>query len=253
MKDLKSELNFHKISDVNLDFEHRELVDSTVADKYTQFIKYVKTELGNEYKDSNVIVSSFADSFVKPRITKPKDIAKYADGLFIMAYDFNQPTSENAGPVSPIGGAGAAQEYDIKTMLNDYIKNVPASKLILGVPYYGYNWVVNSQEPNAKRIVGDDLIGFSQSQYYSDIIDLALDYKIEPKWDEVGQNPFFNYISNSTGSMRQVYYENPKSIKIKYAMAKERNLKGVGIWALGYDKGYQDLWNLLGEEFPRNK
>ena len=253
MKELKTELNFQKITDVNLDFEHHELVDEAVADKYTQFIKFVKTELGNEYTDSSVVVSAFADSFVKPRITKPKEIAKYADGLFIMAYDFHQPSSENAGPVSPIGGAGVVQEYDIKTMLNDYMKNVSSSKLILGVPYYGYNWVVDSKEPNAKRIEGDDLIGFSQSQYYSNIVDTALDYNIEPSWDEIGQVPFFSYISNSTGSIRQVYYENPKSIKIKYDMAKDKNLRGVGIWALGYDKGYQDLWNLLGEEFPRTK
>ena len=36
-------------------------------------------------------------------------------------------------------------------------------------------------------------------------------------------------------------------------MAKDKNLRGVGIWALGYDKGYQDLWNLLGEEFPKTR
>jgi hypothetical protein len=36
---------------------------------------------------------------------------------------------------------------------------------------------------------------------------------------------------------------------IKYDWIKKNKLGGVGIWALGYDNGYSDLWDILAEKF----
>jgi hypothetical protein len=35
----------------------------------------------------------------------------------------------------------------------------------------------------------------------------------------------------------------------KYDIVIRRNLGGIGIWALGYDDGYGELWNLIEEKF----
>jgi spore germination protein len=249
INNLVKELNYHKIKDVNLNFEYVELTENDVANKYTQFVDYVNKQLDIRFGDSYLVTSTFADSLVKPRVTKISELSKVADGLFIMAYDFHRPTSETAGPVAPIEGAGIHAEYDIKTMLKDYLANSPPQKLIMGVPYYGYNWVVVPDGAYAERIEGNDNIGYSQSQAYSDVIETILEVKPEILWDELGQTPYFTYISPETGSTRQVFYENYDSLKIKYRITKSHNLAGIGIWALGYDEGYQELWNLLQEEF----
>ena len=34
----------------------------------------------------------------------------------------------------------------------------------------------------------------------------------------------------------------------KYDFIISKNLGGIGIWALGYDDGYDQLWNALGEK-----
>jgi len=46
-----------------------------------------------------------------------------------------------------------------------------------------------------------------------------------------------------------IFLDDSKSLKIKYQFAKEKNLAGVGMWALGFDDGKHELWNLLNLEF----
>lgn len=246
-----TELNYHNITDINLDFEYVGEVPKEIPDKYTKLTEYLNSELDKEFGDSKVVVATFADAFIKQKITKPQDLVKVVDGLFIMAYDFHVQTSDKAGPVSPISGRGVKVEYDIESMLGDYLSKVQANKIILGVAYYGYNWVVDSKEPYAQRLPGNEIIGFSQSQAYADIMETIIKYKPVVLIDPLAQTPYFNYISSQTGSIRQVHYENVDSLRIKYKLAKSLGLNGVGIWALGYDRGYQELWDLLETEFPR--
>lgn len=249
--ELIKELDAKNLKDVNLNFEYAEYTDESYANKYTKLADFINKALDAKYGDSYVVVSTFADSIIKPRVTKVQDLAKVVDALFIMAYDFHQPGSDNSGAVAPIGGAGKISEYDINTMIKDYLAFMPPTKMILGVPYYGYNWVVNSVEPNSERIPGRDDIGFSQSQAYEDIMDTLLEVKPKIEWDELAQSPYFTYVSPATGSTRQVYFEDEKSLQAKYDLAKRNSLAGVGIWALGYDGGYQELWKLLNSEFVK--
>jgi len=243
------ELDYHQINSVHLNFEYADYTDGDKADQYTEFSDFINRKLDAKYGDSYTVVSTFADSLVKPRVTKVQDLVNVVDGIFIMAYDFHRPSSDQSGPVAPVGGIGVHAEYDIKTMIKDYLAHAPASKLILGVPYYGYNWVVTSSNPNSARIPGNDYIGFSQSQTYENVMETILRAKPNLNWDVLGLTPYFSYVSPETGSVRQVYYENEESLKAKYELAKNNNFAGVGIWALGYDGGYQELWKLLNDEF----
>ncbi len=245
------ELNTKGLKHVNLDFEYVGYTDPEKADKYTQFADFLNQNLDAIYTDSYVTVATFADSTIRPRVTKPADLAKVVDGIFVMAYDFHQPTSANAGPIAPIAGGGKYSSYDIQTMLADYLKHIPPNKLILGVAYYGYNWVVASNEPYATRLEGNDYNGYSQSQTYEGVLDTILKTNPLILWDQTAQAPYFSYISPDTGYRRMVYYENPESLTAKYQLIKSRDLAGVGIWALGYDGGYQDLWNLLAVNFSK--
>lgn len=249
LTNIKTELDYHEIKDVNLNFEYVDFQKPETADAYTDLTNYLNTELDKTYGNSFLTVATFADSFVKPRVTNVEALGKVSDGLFIMAYDFRYPSSDNAGPVAPIDGIGVHSDYDLTTMLADYMRVVPPSKLIMGVPYYGYNWVVEDKQALAKRIPGDDDIGHSQSQAYSDIMDAVSELKPEIMWDELSKSPYYSYTSPETGSIRQVYFENVDSLKTKYQLVKDKNLAGIGIWALGYDGGYQELWDLLDREF----
>ena len=237
------------IKNLNLDFELVELAEEGYALKYSEFTGYINNRLNDLVGESNVTVSAHADSVIRSRITDVESLARAADYIFIMAYDFHRPTSDNAGPVAPIGGAGVLSEYDLETMMSDFLKYAPANKLILGVPYYGYNWLVYGEAPYSERIPGSDYLGYSISQTYSAINDTRLKYSPQVLWDPIGRTPYFTYFNPEYGTTRQVYFDNVDSLAVKYDYAKTKGLAGIGIWALGYDGGYQELWDLLDRNF----
>ncbi len=250
MENVKKELKNKGLSDVNLNFEYAEYTDDKMALKFTEFVKYVNDELDKSFSDSFLVVSAFADSAVKPRISSSLlELGRNSDGIFIMAYDFHRPTSDQAGPVAPIDGTYANSDYDINTMLKDFLSKISPNKLIMGIPYYGYNWVVENEDRYAKRIEGNEERGYSESLVYDKILRDLEELDIEPLWDENAQVPFYSYTSPSTGSIRQVYYENEDSLRIKYQITKNNSLAGIGIWALGYDGDRSELWNLIYDEF----
>ena len=249
-EELDTELKEKGLRAINVDFEYPEYTEKEKALQYSEFIAYLNTELDkSNHNGVQVVVSTFADAVRKPRITDIPTLSKAADGLFIMAYDFHYTGSERAGPVAPVNGSGKTYAYDINTMIVDYMRVMSPSKLILGVPYYGYNWVVDSPSQYAARIPGDDYVGYSQSQTYENIMETILDLNPKILWDKHALAPYFSYISPASGVNRQVFFENQESLKIKYELVHKYGLKGVGIWALGYDGGYQELWNALEEKF----
>lgn len=246
------ELEEKNLTDVNLNFEYAEYTENDKALKFAEFTKYLNEELDYRFGDSRVVVSAFADSAVKPRVSsKLNELGRYSDGIFIMAYDFHRPTSDAAGPVSPLNSDGKNSDYDLNKMIEDFLSQIAPNKLILGVPYYGYNWVVESDGEYAKRIEGTDEIGFSQSQTYDVIMSDIDEMGLTVKWDSTAQVPYYTYVSPETGSIRQVYFENVESLGKKYELVKNKSLAGIGIWALGYDGDRPELWDLILEHFVK--
>jgi len=200
--------------------------------------------------DSFVVVSAYADSADRAtksevRLTDPRSLATSADALFIMAYDFHRPESANAGPVSPLGGTYKTSRLNLTTAIKSYLDVVPANKLILGLPFYGYDWVVEDASPMSTRIEGNDSIGFSKSISYAEVTDLLIKKQLKPLWDDIAKTPFINYIDKDTGSNHQIWYDNAESLKYKAELAQKNHFLGAGVWAVGYEGGYANLWNAL--------
>lgn len=246
LKNIIVELNEKGIRDVNLNFEHAEGTDEGIDIKFSEFTKYLNDELDKIYGNSYLVVSAFGDSATQNRVSSDlENLSRASDGIFIMAYDYHRPASEEIGPVSPVEGPG----IDVKETITEFLTKVPPNKVILGLPYYGYNWLVEDDSPYSKRVDGSDENGFSESQSYESVLSTII--KVNPviKWNEEGKSPYFTYNSLETDQLRTVYYENPKSLKYKYDLIEDYKLGGVGIWALGYDGGYTELWDLLYEYF----
>ena len=247
LTNLKKELDSKGIKDVNLNFEHAEATVDGIPQKFSEFTKFLNDELDKTYGDSFLVVSAFGDSTTQARVSSDlNNLGRDADGIFIMAYDYHRPESETVGPVSPVEGNG---ESNVTKTITDFLTKVPPNKIILGIPYYGYNWLVENSDMYAKRIPGSDANGFSASQTYESVLNTILEVDPEIKWNEDGKSPYFTYTDEDTGQLRTVYYENVDSLKAKYDLVNKYNLGGAGIWALGYDGGYKELWDLLYKQF----
>ncbi|OGC50208.1 hypothetical protein A2716_03290 [candidate division WWE3 bacterium RIFCSPHIGHO2_01_FULL_40_23] len=249
LANVKQELDAKSIKDLNIDFEHADETTEEVSDAYALFVKFMNDSLDETFQDSRVVVASFADSYKRKRVTNPTKLAEASDALFVMAYDFHQPTSENAGPVAPINGSPEKYDYDVSNAIKDYKKYVSEHKLILGVPYYGYNFLIEKPEPDSKRVIGNPSNGYSISQYYAMIKDNKNIPLEKAVWDPTSETPYLIYNSQENGALRVLHFENEESLKKKYDIVLDENLLGVGLWALGYDGDYEEFWDALSDKF----
>ena len=163
-------------------------------------------------------------------------LAQITDGLFIMGYNYFYAGSDTAGPVSPLGG----YFYDLEYTIEDYIDktNGQLDKLILGLPYYGYDWPVLSSNINAIST------GLGVAKTYDQANNMANIYG--NSYNESSNAPWISYnISN----WQQCWYDDSLSISTKYQYAKENSLAGVGIWALGYDNNSDAMWGSISDQF----
>ncbi|MFC1620463.1 glycosyl hydrolase family 18 protein, partial [Candidatus Neomarinimicrobiota bacterium] len=164
-------------------------------------------------------------------------LADIVDGLFIMGYDYHWGGSSNAGPVSPLDGFSRTVRWSV----DDYLAKTggKSDKIILGLPYYGYDWPVLKEQKYASTL------GQGTARLYTQASPMAQSSGY--RWDNNSSTPWFNYLTGTT--YHQVWWDDSLSLSLKYDLALENNLGGVGMWALGYDEGHTELWGALSDHF----
>lgn len=246
---------------INIDIEYMGTPDLAYKDKFSSFVKMVTDTMHKENPDSQVTVSVYASAVKHPKLYDIKAISENSDAIFMMAYDFATSGSDTVIPTSPLYGHKEGKYwYDVSTAVEDFLKVMPKEKLILGVPWYGYDYAVETAGVKVPRHSGYyarayNRYGYPYSYYVYPEAHAATYGKtkrdVAPNasgWDEYGQVGWISYVDDS-GLTRQIFLEDTKSLGIKYEFAKTQDLGGVGVWALGFDEGYKDMWALLEEKF----
>lgn len=230
---------------VNIDFEYIPRNDylkkqfSSFVDTYT---KILNENIDNPY----ITVSVLASSVRFAKIYDIEHLAKTTDGVFMMAYDFYYPGSETIGPSAPLYGYNNGNGpfwYDVSTSIDDFLKVASADKIIMGVPYYGWNYPASFSSPDSSRSYG---------RAFATTLTSASDTKLISTtpvggWDDTAKVSWRGYWDESGWHI--VYLEDAKSLSYKYDFARSRGLAGVGIWALGYDHGEDTLWSTIKSSF----
>jgi len=223
---------------VNVDFENLSDHDKSVP--INSFLRNFKDSLMNVNRDFEL---SFASPAVNWGYWDFPGLAQSCDYLFIMCYDYFGSWSSESGPSSPFSGALPYTSHNVKTTISDDYKNVDPQKLILGVPYYGNLWQTKSKDPYS---IIDSVSGkWIKSINYNEIA--ASYFNKEKVWDTISETPFIRW--QDASSWYQLWYDDDTSLGLKYDFAVKNNLKGIGIWALGYDNGRQELWNEIESKF----
>ncbi|MBR5479940.1 MAG: LysM peptidoglycan-binding domain-containing protein [Clostridia bacterium] len=137
-------------------------------------------------------------------------IGRGVNGVLLMTYEWGY----TYGPplaVAPLPNVRSVVEYALT--------EIPAEKLFLGMPNYGYDWTLPFVQGTSRAI------SISSQQ----AIATAARYGAEIMYDEYSQTPFFDYIDEN-GRQHQVWFEDARSIREKLALVSEYNLRGVGYW-----------------------
>ena len=163
-------------------------------------------------------------------------LSPYVDNMIIMAYDYTTAKSKHAGPVAPMNGG-----YSLKNTVNNYLgTGVGGNKFLLAVPYYGREWKTSTAKIPAATLEP------ALTRTYTSVIQQYRTAK--PRWHAWSESPYIVRVAQD-GSVSQCWYESKASIEKKYDLAIEKQLGGVAIWALGYDDGCSELWDLLDKKF----
>ncbi len=235
------------IDGINIDIEYQGDPGQSYRDKFSQFVAKLTNKMHQTVPGSQVTVSVYASAVKDPKIYDIAALSRVTDGIFMMAYDFAVAGSDNAIPTSPLyGHQDGTYWYDIASAVNDFTQLMPPNKLILGVPYYGYNYSVD--QPGVKAPTGWG----GTSQTYTTVADNIKEgqdgiTQVVKGWDDYGKVGYVAYVRN--GNWRMVFMEDQKSLGLKYDFAKAKGLMGVGMWALGNDDGHGELWVLLEDKF----
>lgn len=200
---------------VNFDFEGRGSQDQRGLDN---LIGKVTSQLRAANPHWQVTMSTYASSAGDPGgFYDIPTLNQVVDGFFVMAYDMDSPSSPS--PTAPLTGPGNTDNVD----LAEYASVVPRSKIILGVPYYGYDWPTSGPQQGATATGPASPVTYAQ----------VAATKTPSYWDRASQTPWTSYQDGS--QWHQVYFDDPTSLALKARLANAYRIAGVGVWALGMD------------------
>ncbi len=183
-------------------------------------------------------------------------LAPNVDSFFVMAYDmeyynwYGPPAYCSRmclGPTAPL----TTYFYNDTRTAAEYTATVPASKVILGVPYYGRKACVGPANANAyptSGIQAEDYLDEAAEAPYQDTVPGTYSVHRDPH-DPLGQERFDNWRSASLNCTRQMYWDDFVSLGAKYDLVNRYNLRGVGIFTLNYGGGAPELWCDLRDHF----
>lgn len=152
------------------------------------------------------------------------------DYVLLMTYEWGY----TYGPplaVSPIN--------EIRRVLDYAVTEIPREKLLLSLPNYGYDWTLPYTRGTPARSIG-----------LTAAVELAQQYNAEIKFDELSQTPFFNY-TTPEGIAHVVWFDDPRSITAKLALAGEYDLAGVSWWTV--NRCYVPAWLIMQQMFDIQK
>lgn len=224
-------VNSKGLDGVNLDFEYVGTPTKEVRDGFTRMIQNLRLEMKRQYPNLSLTLDTYVSEAAIPRLIDLEALESTVDAFIIMDYDFHTPRG-GPGPIAPMEGGG----YSTIGFLQSYFEKVSPEKLVLAVAYYGYDWT-NPPSSSAKVLP------------YAELAAMSKNHTIQ--WDDAAQSPFYTYTDPTSGQKRIVYFENPRSLGVKYDYVNRKNMRGIGIWALGYDGLNSDLRTLIAEKFSR--
>ena len=139
-------------------------------------------------------------------------LGRAANGVLLMTYEWGY----TAGPPMAV-----APLDKVRQVVDYALTEIPAEKLFLGVPVYGYDWPLPFRE------------GVTRGESISpqEALALARRHGAEIRYDETAQAPWFRYTA-AEGREHEVWFEDARSSYAKFRLAAEKGLQGMGLWNL---------------------
>ncbi|RIX50144.1 glycoside hydrolase family 18 [Paenibacillus nanensis] len=217
------------------------------ADKqnFTLLMQKLREKLdAQSQKDGKTYLLSIAGASTSSytRNVELSKLQEYVDFVNVMSYDIRGTWDSMTGLNAPLyrdPDSAFSWDWSVDDSIRLYLsEGVPASKLVMGVPFYGYQY---------QNVQGTGRGGLYQSftgggsVTYGKIASLYLNKGYTRYFHSASKVP---YLFNGTTF---ISYDDPESIGYKAAYAKEQGLAGVMAWSLTHDTSSGALLKALYE------
>ena len=230
---------------IDLDFEGFAFIDpnttwKTTAPNWVLFVKELSAALHAEKK----ILSITTPYLFNPAEAQKgyfvyawAQIAPFIDRLRIMTYDYS---TSRPGPIGPIAWTEKTVKYAISIM--------PASKVYLGLPGYGKDWVTKVEgvcPSNLAKIITPS--AKAGTFLMRDAASIAATYGAVPTYNETFAEVTFSYKREYTGTTssglsttctasRTAWHQNAQSFSVRAKLVAKYQLGGAAQWVIGQEE-----------------
>jgi len=206
------------LNGVNLDIEGS---NPTEAKGFVAFVTAFVGDLRRTDPSAEIVLDSYAASASgSSNFFDIRALAPLVNRIFVEAYQLNE--SDFSSPNAPI--ASSSLGYSVVQSLVQYEKEVPPSKLVLGVPFYGLDFTTVGSRLGAGAVTASPT-----EVTYNVIVSAAR----KSLWDPASMTPYA--IFRADGKWHQLWFDDPASIALKVALAIKLGVAGVGAWSLGME------------------
>jgi len=235
--ELSALIKQYRLDGINIDFEYFTDTNFPTSKYLAKFLEELSAKLKKDNPKIIISIDVNATVVVKDKAYNMTKISKAVDQVILMAYDYRGQSSIRSGPPSPI--YGEVNEHSIWESVESLSGRVPNNKLILAIPFYGYEWQTFTDKHKSFTIEGSGALAT-----YKRVKELLGERSdIIKSWDDISKSPWLYYMQY--GAINQIYYEDDRSIAEKIKFAKEKNMGGIAIWALGYEGNYRQPWKVI--------
>jgi spore germination protein YaaH len=230
---------------IDLDFEGFAFIDPNTTWKTTapNWVLFVK-ELSAALHAQNKILSITTPYLFNPAEAQKgyfvyawAQIAPFIDRLRIMTYDYS---TSRPGPIGPIAWTEKTVKYAISIM--------PASKVYLGLPGYGKDWVTKVEgvcPSNLAKIITPS--AKAGTFLMRDAASIAATYGAVPAYNETFAEVTFSYKREYTGTTssglsttctasRTAWHQNAQSYSLRAQLVAKYQLGGAAQWVIGQEE-----------------
>jgi spore germination protein YaaH len=197
---LTSIVNRPSYTGLDVDYENIAAADRA---RFTSFVRALNVSLGKIDRTLTITIPARTATDSGAPAYDYASLGAIADEVRIMSYDYHWSCGRS-GPVAPITWVEQTVKYARS--------KIPARKLVLGMPLYGYDW------PRT---------GCAQSRKWQTTMSIVRRNDAQVRWYAAGKSPFVRY------QRRIIWFENARSSHAKASLVSKYKLKGVVMWRLG--------------------
>ena len=231
----------HNYDGIDLDFEVFYTQDgrSTWATTKPNWIAFIK-ELSAELRQQGKLLSVTTPPDFAPETKRAgnwvfswAEIGPHIDRLRIMAYDFS---TVRPGPIGPLPWSEDAVKYAVTQM--------PASKVFLGIPGYGRDWITKVEGVCPKDFASSVVVGAKAAVVMRSAVELATSNNAVITYNPTHAESTFTYRktyvdpTNSASfctATRTVWFPDEKSYTARTNLVAKYRIGGIAVWTFGME------------------